>query len=357
MVGILVLLVLLLPTVGAVIARILGRKFGSKVTVVVGALGFAGALGCALALHWVDVDRATLGSWAIFIPRPGPVIDAAAFTLPRQPVEAPPDEPPVVAVVEPSPTLESVATAPSGDVESETAEPPVTTLPADVAAPSPTMATPTRTVEPTSSPTTQLASLPTSMPTASPTSAPTILPTAPPRAAPAPRASATPRPTAVPPTATSLPARAQAYVVKPGDTLRGIAERFGISVEALLRYNGLSAEEADSLRPSQELSIPSQASGGQAGASRPTARPTAPASKPTTRPAAPASRPTERAAAPTSGPSARIQLYVVKPGDTLRSIAAKFDIGVDALLSFNGLTRAEGDRLRPDQKLYIPPRR
>lgn len=46
--------------------------------------------------------------------------------------------------------------------------------------------------------------------------------------------------------------------------------------------------------------------------------------------------------------------YVVQPGDTLRSIAADFDVSVDDLLNANNLTREEGDDLRPGQELIIP---
>jgi LysM repeat protein len=45
-------------------------------------------------------------------------------------------------------------------------------------------------------------------------------------------------------------------VVEPGDTLRGIAQDFDISVEALLDANGLTPAEGDEIRPGQELIIP-----------------------------------------------------------------------------------------------------
>jgi LysM repeat protein len=50
----------------------------------------------------------------------------------------------------------------------------------------------------------------------------------------------------------------QRYVVEPGDTLKSIASRFGVSVEAILRFNGLSEEDGDSLGVGQELFIPPQ---------------------------------------------------------------------------------------------------
>jgi LysM repeat protein len=46
--------------------------------------------------------------------------------------------------------------------------------------------------------------------------------------------------------------------------------------------------------------------------------------------------------------------YTVEPGDTLRSIAAQFDVSVEALLEVNDLTPEEADALRVGQELVIP---
>ncbi|MFP4437788.1 MAG: LysM peptidoglycan-binding domain-containing protein [Chloroflexaceae bacterium] len=46
--------------------------------------------------------------------------------------------------------------------------------------------------------------------------------------------------------------------------------------------------------------------------------------------------------------------YTVEPGDTLRSIAAQFDVSVEALLEANDLTPEEADALRVGQELVIP---
>jgi len=69
---------------------------------------------------------------------------------------------------------------------------------------------------------------------------------------------ATPEPTVTPePTATLAPqSGSRRYVVQPGDTLRAIAERNGVTVEALLRANNLTPAAADNLRVGQELIIP-----------------------------------------------------------------------------------------------------
>ena len=134
-----------------------------------------------------------------------------------------------------------------------------------------------------------------------------------------------PVPTRVPPTPTRRPvvptprpeppsSEVRTYIVKQGDTLRSIATQFGVSVDVLLRFNGLSAAQGDQLKPGQQLSIPANA----------------------------------------PRPTAVVRRYVVEPGDTLRGIAAQFDVTVDALLRFNGLTPAEGDQIRPGQTLLIP---
>jgi LysM repeat protein len=44
----------------------------------------------------------------------------------------------------------------------------------------------------------------------------------------------------------------------------------------------------------------------------------------------------------------------VKKGDTLRSIAEKFDVSVEALLNANNLTARQADALHIGQKLVIP---
>jgi LysM repeat protein len=43
--------------------------------------------------------------------------------------------------------------------------------------------------------------------------------------------------------------------VQEGDTVRGIAQEWNVSVEDLLRWNNLTPEEADAIRPGQELIV------------------------------------------------------------------------------------------------------
>jgi LysM repeat protein len=97
------------------------------------------------------------------------------------------------------------------------------------------------------SPTVTLAPSPTAQPTAEPTAQPTAEPTEQPTTQPSANPSRPPRssPSAAP--------EAQTYVVKEGDTLSLIADRFGTSVEAILQANGLSS---DVINIGQELVIP-----------------------------------------------------------------------------------------------------
>jgi LysM repeat protein len=57
--------------------------------------------------------------------------------------------------------------------------------------------------------------------------------------------------------------------------------------------------------------------------------------------------------APTVAPSGP-RTYTVQPGDTLRSIAAQFNVGVQAIIDANKLTPAQADSLRVGQVLVIP---
>ncbi|MAG12156.1 MAG: hypothetical protein CMI52_05140 [Parcubacteria group bacterium] len=87
------------------------------------------------------------------------------------------------------------------------------------------------------------------------------------------------------------------YVVKPGDTIGAIAERFGVSVETVLWENGLSSRSR--IRPGDILKI-----------------------------------------LPTTGVK-----HTVKKGDTLNKIANKYDVEIDKILATN--------RLDPESKIAI----
>jgi len=95
------------------------------------------------------------------------------------------------------------------------------------------------------SPTAASVASPTPRVTPAPTSAATATPV------PTPAASRTPRPTRSPkPTA----AAARTYTVKSGDTLSAIAARFGTTVQAIVKLNGI--KNPSLIRPGQVLKIP-----------------------------------------------------------------------------------------------------
>ena len=84
------------------------------------------------------------------------------------------------------------------------------------------------------------------------------------------------------------------YVVQPGDTLSEIAQRFGLSVDAIVRANGIA--DPDLIFAGQILCVPPR---GHQEAVRPT------------------------------------EPYIVQPEDTLSSIAEDFHLSVDELVRYN----------------------
>jgi LysM repeat protein len=111
------------------------------------------------------------------------------------------------------------------------------------------------------------------------------------------------------------------YTVQAGDTLGKIALRYGTTVAALLKLNGLS--NPDVLAIGQKLKVP-----GTGGA--------APAAVGTPKPA-------------TGGQG---RTYVVQKGDTLLSIARRYGLTTKQLQAANNITNP--DKIFPGQKLVIP---
>lgn len=101
------------------------------------------------------------------------------------------------------------------------------------------------------------------------------------------------------------------YTVVAGDTVSGIAGRHGVSTSAVLQANGLQA--TSTIFPGNRLTIP-----GSGGSSAPAA----PAAQPSASPAAKAGL---------SG------TYTIETGDTLHSIAQESGVTVQDLLNANGL--------------------
>ncbi len=131
------------------------------------------------------------------------------------------------------------------------------------------------------------------------------------------------------------------YVVQPGDNLITLAQRFGVSREALAAANGLSPSSL--LYIGQVLKIPgpiqqSQQSQQPAPTSTPAPSPTAVATLPPPSPE------------PNSGQSTTVR-YTVQPGDNLSTIAFRFNTTVEELRRLNNLQNT--NFLRVGQVLII----
>ncbi len=127
---------------------------------------------------------------------------------------------------------------------------------------------------------------------------------------------------------TSVAAAAPAtYTVVAGDTVSGIAGRFGIPTASVLAVNGLGWKSI--IFPGQQLTLSKTAA----------ATPVAPA----------ASTPTSASKAPVGAVSAR---YSIVRGDTMGSIASRFGVSTQSLLSANGL--GWSSIIYPGQTLAIP---
>ena len=100
------------------------------------------------------------------------------------------------------------------------------------------------------------------------------------------------------------------YVVRPGDTLSGIAERFGVSLKALEAANP-QIPDPNLIFPGQVIVIP--------------VNPPPPGT------------------------------YVVQPGDTLSGIAERFGVSLGALEAANPQI-PNFDLIFPGQVIHIPPR-
>lgn len=123
------------------------------------------------------------------------------------------------------------------------------------------------------------------------------------------------RPTASTPAATAP----SEYVVADGDTVSGIAERFGLATAEVLALNGLSWSSL--IFPGQRLALP----GGT-----------------------PASTP-----APSPAPQPEITKHIVVDGDTVSGIAAAYGLDVASVLSANGL--GPSSLIFPGESIVLPP--
>jgi len=107
-------------------------------------------------------------------------------------------------------------------------------------------------------------------------------------------------------------AKPKVHVVQSGETLSGIAYRYGIPTEVLAGLNGLS--DADQIIVGQELRLTQDAASASTAASNP-------------------------------------REHTVQPGDTLSGIAAEYGMSVEAIVSLNAL--GNEDLLLPGQVLKL----
>jgi LysM repeat protein len=186
-----------LPILGAIVLRVLAPRLAPPQLYGAAALIFGVAVVSVLLLARANVSSLQIGELSLLLPAAAPA-----------------------------------DVQPTNDQRPTTNVPPAAALPTNMPTPAPSQ------IEPTEAPTMTPTVIP---PTAlAPTETPTIVP-----------------PTAEPPTAEPpKPSGRRTYVVKPGDTLRGIAEQFNVTVAALLKANKLTPKDADSLKIGQELVIP-----------------------------------------------------------------------------------------------------
>ncbi|MCC6905923.1 MAG: LysM peptidoglycan-binding domain-containing protein, partial [Anaerolineae bacterium] len=97
------------------------------------------------------------------------------------------------------------------------------------------------------------------------------------------------------------------HTVAAGETLSRIASRYGVTIEAIMQANGLA--NPDRIVVGQVLSIPRELEGGG-------------------------------------------QLHVIRSGETLSLIAARYGVSIEAIMQANGL--ASADRIVAGQQLTIP---
>ena len=121
-------------------------------------------------------------------------------------------------------------------------------------------------------------------------------------------------PTAAPPG--ECPPNTIVYVVQPGDTMFFIAQRFGVSLNALIAANP-QIPNPNQIRPGQRICVP-------------------------------------RAPAPPGCPPGSTR-YTVQPGDSMFTIARRFGVSLDALIRANPQI-SNPSLIFPGQQLCIPPR-
>lgn len=133
------------------------------------------------------------------------------------------------------------------------------------------------------------------------------------------------RPSGTASTVASSSAPGGTYRVRPGDTLSGIGARFGASVAQLRAWNGI---RGSTIRSGQVLKVPGAAPAPQAAPQR----------------AAPPATRAEAAPSPSH--------YRIRSGDTLLTIASRFGVSVADLREWNGI---RGSRITAGKYLIVRP--
>ena len=128
------------------------------------------------------------------------------------------------------------------------------------------------------------------------------------------------------PTTTTGSTTSQVYVIDIGETLQTVAARFGTTWQAIAAANGLS--NPNYVQAGQRLIIPATAVGGPVASPPPT---------------------TPVVVAPVQSAN---RLYVVRAGDMLSSIAARYGVTVQSIALLNGITNNRA--IFPGQTLLIP---
>lgn len=172
----------------------------------------------------------------------------------------------------------------------------------------------------------------TSMPEVLPTRVPSVLSSQPPARLPSTSSSGLPPVTFGPGSTLAPPPEVQMreHVIKSGDTISGLAKRYGVSERAIIEAN--PSVRPRSLQLNQTLVIPkaspTRATGTGSGALATTGTGTGSATG-----------------------AATGEVYVVKSGDTLTRIARQHGVTVRQLREANGI---RGDRIMPNQRLTLP---
>ncbi|WP_323716317.1 LysM peptidoglycan-binding domain-containing protein [Paracoccus aminovorans] len=144
----------------------------------------------------------------------------------------------------------------------------------------------------------------------------------------------------------------QVAIARQGDTVATIAARLGLNAAELASYNAINANTV--LNPGAVVALPRRVAGGAPAAASSTGQVSDPfAGQGVRQPNAAATAGGAAAVIATTLPaSSQPRQHVVAAGETAWSIARKYDVSVNDLAAWNGLSA--GMTLRTGQRLLIP---